>query len=244
MRQLSNKIAKNSNHYGKFLVQMNDTGVSKTLRQGCIYQPHILSYLEENIKEGMTVVDIGAHIGCFTIPMAHMVGDTGKVYAFESNRINFQYLVANIAINGLMNVYPHHVGIFNKDGFLNSHRHNKPINYFKGQNTGGYGLTDKDVTKSAETTIVHTLDCYHISPNLIKIDVEDNLIQCLQGCIETLQRSRPIIIIEIDSDIPSQIDFLKLSVIQFLENINYTLIRLHNEDYIGIPPTYDKVVKG
>ena len=53
-----------------------------------------------------TVVDVGANIGDLTVPMSRMVGDSGRVYALESNPEIFNVLCANLALNSIFNVKP------------------------------------------------------------------------------------------------------------------------------------------
>lgn len=62
---------------------------------------------------GAIVLDVGANIGGFTLGFAERVGKTGKVYAFEPFHKTFQMLTANVALNGLSNVYTKHVAIGN-----------------------------------------------------------------------------------------------------------------------------------
>ena len=54
--------------------------------------------------EGMTVMDVGAHAGLTTYFFSKMVGDTGKVYAFEPDSIAREALHRNIANHNLSNV--------------------------------------------------------------------------------------------------------------------------------------------
>jgi FkbM family methyltransferase len=56
------------------------------------------------VKEGDVVVDLGANIGYFTLLAAKLVGKKGKVYAFEPEPRNYQYLIRNIQLNGYDNV--------------------------------------------------------------------------------------------------------------------------------------------
>ena len=56
------------------------------------------------VKEGMTVVDIGAHIGYYTLIAANLAGKKGKVYAFEPEAENYSLLVKNIKVNGYQNI--------------------------------------------------------------------------------------------------------------------------------------------
>lgn len=52
------------------------------------------------LEPGMTVVNVGANIGYYTLIAASMVGHTGKVYAFEPCKGNFELLNANVGVNG------------------------------------------------------------------------------------------------------------------------------------------------
>ncbi|TFG83046.1 MAG: FkbM family methyltransferase, partial [Chromatiales bacterium] len=49
--------------------------------------------------------DIGANIGTHTLALARLVGQQGLVFAFEPQRIVFQTLCANMALNSLDNVH-------------------------------------------------------------------------------------------------------------------------------------------
>jgi len=59
--------------------------------------------LRRLIKEGQVVVDVGAHIGYYTVLLARMVGK-GRVFAFEPEPSNFSLLAKNVEINGCKNV--------------------------------------------------------------------------------------------------------------------------------------------
>lgn len=52
----------------------------------------------ELVREGMIVVDIGAHMGYYTLLAARAVGDKGKVFAFEPEPSNYALLVKNIRL--------------------------------------------------------------------------------------------------------------------------------------------------
>jgi len=55
--------------------------------------------LSRIVKPGMTVLDIGANIGAYALPLAGMVGDTGKVIAVEPTEWAFSKLKVNLALN-------------------------------------------------------------------------------------------------------------------------------------------------
>jgi FkbM family methyltransferase len=74
------------------------------------HEDHILARFIP--KEGDTVIDIGAHIGRYTIVSSKMVGKTGKVVAIEADLDTFQILKRNVALNNLTNVLPLNIAVF------------------------------------------------------------------------------------------------------------------------------------
>jgi|SRR5579883_1140544 FkbM family methyltransferase len=64
------------------------------------YEQETLHLLWRLLKPGMTFVDLGAHIGCYTVMGATIVGETGRVYAFEPCPENADLLARNVVLNG------------------------------------------------------------------------------------------------------------------------------------------------
>lgn len=56
------------------------------------------------LKPGMVVLDLGAHIGYFALLAAKLVGEQGKVYAFEPLQQCCRLLSKSVRENGLRNV--------------------------------------------------------------------------------------------------------------------------------------------
>jgi FkbM family methyltransferase len=59
------------------------------------YEPETTRLFQKTIKPGMTVIDVGANIGYYTRLLSGLVGPTGKVYAFEPDEENWDFLVRN-----------------------------------------------------------------------------------------------------------------------------------------------------
>lgn len=64
------------------------------------YERATVEVFKKSIQPGMTVVDIGAFVGFYTLLAASLVGPKGKVYAFEPNPHAFEILLRNVQENG------------------------------------------------------------------------------------------------------------------------------------------------
>jgi FkbM family methyltransferase len=71
-----------------------------------MYEPSRSNFLYNILRPGDTFIDIGAHIGYFSLLASALVGRTGFVYSFEPERKNYVQLLANIALNRAGNVQP------------------------------------------------------------------------------------------------------------------------------------------
>ena len=64
------------------------------------YEPETTAIIRALLRPGQTFVDVGAHVGYFTLLGARAVGPTGQVYAFEPAPTNLAVLAKNIQANG------------------------------------------------------------------------------------------------------------------------------------------------
>ena len=87
-----------------FKVEPRDFGVSFELASTGEYEPTSLEFILNKLKPGNTVIDIGAHVGIYSLPMSKIVGPLGKVVAFEPNPKNLELLHWNIDTNGCKNI--------------------------------------------------------------------------------------------------------------------------------------------
>jgi FkbM family methyltransferase len=103
--------------YGYVLVlDSDDPGISSQLLRRGAREPEQKFIIESTVKPGMVAFDLGANIGYYTIMMARLVGDSGRVYAVEPFPGNFRLLGENIRRNRLKNVQIENVAIGPEDG--------------------------------------------------------------------------------------------------------------------------------
>jgi len=69
-----------------------------------IHEPLVTELIKREVKHGDTLLDIGAHIGYFTLILARLVGEGGRVFAFEPDPSKFAIFEKNVRANGYRNV--------------------------------------------------------------------------------------------------------------------------------------------
>ena len=152
-------------------------------------------------EEPGVVLEIGANLGTFCVPLAKKVSKH-TYHAFEPQRIIYYQLCANTFINGLDNVHCHKFGLSDKEERMVL----TMPDYVNEGNIGAFSM-DKEVRKNEyecttegrkEPLVVFTLDSgAHKYIRLIKIDVEGHELEVLKGGIETLKANNyPPIIFE------------------------------------------------
>ena len=83
---------------------------------------HDRVFLEQRIRPGMRVVDIGANIGLYTLLLSRLVGKCGTVTAIEPDPCNFELLKTNCAFNSVTNVVLHHAAAGASHGSMRLYR--------------------------------------------------------------------------------------------------------------------------
>jgi FkbM family methyltransferase len=147
-------------------------------------------------KEGDIVVDVGAHIGRYTIIASKRVGESGKVIAIEAHPGNFEMLNRNVKLNKLTNVTALNYAVYSKESKLKL--------YVPGEESGFtvYNTITTNRAKTDEKFIevnANTLDYIlqqngisHADINWIKIDVEGAEFEVLKGATNVLSKSKDV----------------------------------------------------
>jgi FkbM family methyltransferase len=89
---------------GPLYIRSDDTIIRPYIEQDGVWAPEQTRLVREYLRPGMRFVDVGAHVGYFSVLAGKLVGPTGLVFAFEPHPRNFELLLANVWRNGLSNV--------------------------------------------------------------------------------------------------------------------------------------------
>jgi len=179
--------------HGYFLYNKHDKYVGKSLEIYGEYCEAESQMFDQICRPGDIVIEAGANIGSHTVHLAKRVGPEGRVVALEPQRIVFQTLCANVALNGLTNVMTQQVAVGDENGSVVMPH----INYNEEGNFGGISV---NMTKSGETVKLIKLDGFVNLPRLrlIKIDVEGFEQKVLIGAKEMISQHRPYLYLEND----------------------------------------------
>lgn len=176
--------------FGVFWAEEEDH-ITKQLAEFGAHTRNELSMLLTVIQPGDRIVDIGAHIGTYAIPMAAKAGPEGRVLAIEGSAQTFQLLQRNIGANGLV----HRIACQNKIlGQRNGPRLKRAAS--PGNSGAGHYLPDMNGVVSEDTLSCLALNGF-AEPDVIKIDVEGMECAVLASLQPLLKTHRPVLYIEV-----------------------------------------------
>lgn len=197
---------------GLFCYNTNDIIVGKSLYHYGEYSEGQTIVFHDFIKEGDTVLDIGANCGYFTTIFSSLVGQDGKVYAFEPQKMMFYKLCTNVSINNISNVecIREIISDTEEEFYLPDLKEDSEFNY-SGINFWSYkNKKEGKIIKSKK------LDDYEFEKiNFLKISVESMEINVLEGASKSILKSRPIVYLR--ADIKDNENICR----QFFANKNY-----------------------
>lgn len=150
------------------------------------FEPYTTDLMKSIIKDGDTFLDVGAHLGYYTLLAAGLVGDDGRVIAFEAEPGNFDVLRQNVDANHYRNVTLVNKAASNSNGTCTLS--------VKPNHSGGHSLVlaDRDSPEiNIETTRIDDwlLTNGHAQIDVIKIDVEGAEPFVLEGLANSIRNS-------------------------------------------------------
>jgi FkbM family methyltransferase len=214
--------------HGTFLFNIHDLVIGRSLDLYGQWCEEELSLLGQIVKPGDVVLDVGANIGTHTVFFAKAVGDQGLVVAFEPQRLAFQNLCANLALNSLTNGLARQQALGRRAETVRMPLLNPRFD----QNFGGFAVHDHGVGLPVEVMRLDDMPLPRC--DLLKVDVEGMECDVLEGARESIARHRPVLFVENDTLERSA------SVIAMIESLEYDMywhiIRYFDaQNYFGNP---------
>ncbi len=173
------------------------------------WEPQTWQVMEPHVPAGGTFVDVGAHIGWYSLKAAKVVGPRGRVIAVEPDHETLRKLRDNIRASGdeaIITVEP--VACYDSETTL-------PFYSAPGTNTGESSLDRAAASQEGPITAAYIVRARRLDDILkeagvtrvdaLKIDVEGAEVHVLKGAVETLDHFRPEISVEVDHDKVSEV---------------------------------------
>ena len=169
-----------------FRVDPRDFGVTLELHSTGTYEPFARGVCLDGLEPGMVFLDIGAHVGLYSLPVARKIGPTGRVIAFEPHPGNRSLLETNVQDNDLDNVTVVPAAVADVEGEMTLQ-----LSSF---NTGDHRLYRGQPKSGGVPVQVVTVDGYCESAgidavDLVKIDVQGAEANVLAGMSAMISQS-------------------------------------------------------
>jgi FkbM family methyltransferase len=170
---------------------------------GGSYEPETASLLLSTVREGDVFIDVGAHIGYFSLLAGMLVGPTGHVMSFEPDYVNFDHLLGHLQDNGLTNVRPLSWAVGDSTRIIDF--------YLNLDNDGGHAVwnvgahsfnTLSRATVRRQPVYQTSLDDALLGTQFriraLKVDTEGNELAVIHGAPRTLTESDPLVVLEVN----------------------------------------------
>ena len=187
--------------------------------------------LIESLNEGDTFIDIGAHIGYYSMLACRLVGDSGNVICFEPTPSTYGLLVKNLQHK--KNVKAENLAVYSVQ--TNMEFNDYGLKYMVFNSFKKARLSDVDLVANHINVQTTTLDNYcrlnNVKPSFIKIDAESVELHVLQGAIETIRNSKPKFMIEV-GDFEHIDAGSSYKIISFLTELGYDVFEYSGTSFV------------
>ncbi len=160
---------------------------------GSKYLPVETKIFKSMVKPGMTILDLGAAMGYYTLAAARLAGPTGRVYAFEPSPKSFKLLEINVERSGLKNIILVNKAVSNIAGITKLYiSKSNPL-----ENSLGRGRASSIFVEVPTITLDGFLGTAKV--DIIKMNIEGAEPLVLRGMEGIIEENRNLVmIVEID----------------------------------------------
>lgn len=199
----------------ELLCDVADAAVTPGLCSGQ-YESHLTAVFERYCRPGMTVIDVGANIGYYSLLASRLVGPTGRVVALEPNSENCRLLLSSLRLSDVSNVQLLPVAADAATGWA----------YYSTHVGSNGGLIEEGDLLSQPGTVVPTFrldDLVEGPVDFLKMDVEGAEGRVIEGATRIIERDRPIVTTELKDEMLMRVSGTTVGdYLGYFETMGYT----------------------
>jgi FkbM family methyltransferase len=186
------------------------------------YEPELI-YMERLLSPGSVFIDVGANMGIYTLVASKLVGEGGRVMAFEPSAQSFPILRQNIALNSLTNVCALPVALSDSAGKAWLYHPGLP----EGNSLGRDPAWGNDAEEVSTETLDHIVEEASVKQvDVIKIDVEGAEELVMRGATKILTSMHPAIIFEVNPSYSALLGLSAQGASKLLQSLGYEILGL------------------
>ena len=206
----------------QMFVNPKDEPLGRSLATQGIYEAYETHLFRSVVKEGMTVVDIGANVGYYTLLAAELVGINGRVFAFEPDPGNYELLKKNVELNRYSNVETRKKAMSDRTGSVTL--------YVDGANFGNRSFAKRNIVVDggafdAQTTTLDEFCADYMGDrqiDVLKIDAQGAEGLILKGAVITLSKSTPKVFMEFEPEMLRNLGTDPLGLLRDFRALGYS----------------------
>lgn len=193
--------------------------IDRSIIKHGVFEEDSIYWVRDILRPGMTVIDVGANFGYYTINMSKWVGETGIVYAFEPSKFFRDRLAAHAKLNSCDNCTIIDFGLSD---------HNTSTELYKlGDSACLNWYDERSEPDSVEKVCLRRLDDVVeefgiLSVDFIKVDIDGHEPKFLSGAYETIKKFKPIL----------QMEFQELALLQNNSDVEQLADELSRLGYV------------
>lgn len=203
------------------------------------FEPDTAAAIRRLVGPGDVVLDIGANIGCHTLPISRLVGMSGRVISFEPMPWARSKLESNIALNGFQNIEVVPYGL--------SDQSRREVVHFRSSwslDEGGQSSEDPASVPTCAVDFVRLDDFLEARAlkrvDFIKMDVDGYEFRVLLGARVTLSEKRPSILMELGAYTLRAVGDDIEELVRYLADLKYSF---YDEKTFDLYPSAESVVR-
>ena len=178
--------------------------IGRSLYRSQVWEVEETELIQSMAKPGMTILDIGAHRGYYTLVFSKQVGDSGRVLAFEPDDAQLPSLYKNLEMNSIKNVSVHELALSNVAG----------DHTLKVCSVDSLTLHTEIFDEWSQKEDISKVD-------MVKLDIEGSELNALKGMKGMLEKCHPTLFIEVHPVYLKDFGQSADELIEFLTDLGY-----------------------